>query len=172
MTSFAALFAIFLAEVAAAGMQDRQPILAGQIQQESAWNTEAISYTKCCFGVAQFSTPTWGQYSKEVTPSCAGVEPFDAACSFRAQALFMKRNFRAYRHAATDRDQIAFALAVYNGGGGNLRKEVRSCEKDPRCDTTRWYEHVADKCMRAAWACTENREYPDRIARYAEERFS
>lgn len=31
------------------------------------------------------------------------------------------------------------------------------------CDSTRWFGNVENICLRASWACRENREYPKRI---------
>ena len=160
----AALFAVFDAEVKRAGMEPYRPLLAAQIRQESAWDCNARS--RFAAGCAQFTPPTWGQYSVEVRPSCAGIPPTDPACAFRAQSLYMGRLLRSYRLSATLRDREAFALAAYNGGAGWIKREKRKCRQDPRCNPGRWWRNVADKCIRAPWACKENREYPDRIFRF------
>ena len=160
----AALLFIFDTEIKRAGMEQYRPLLAAQIRQESAWNCEAKS--RFAAGCAQFTPPTWEQYSLEVRPSCKDIPPTDPACSFRAQSLYMGRLLRSYRASATSRDRSAFALAAYNGGSGWIAREKRRCKQDPRCDPLRWWGHVADKCIRASWACKENREYPDRIFRF------
>lgn len=107
----AGLLSVFDAEVERAGLTQHRPLLGAQIQLESAWDCEAQS--RYASGCAQFTGPTWGQYSVEVSPSCEGVPPTDPACAFRAQALYMKRLLNLYRMSATPRDQEALALAAY-----------------------------------------------------------
>ena len=157
------LLSMFDAEVERAGMMQYRSLLAAQIQHESGWDCEARS--RYASGCAQFTAPTWDQYSVEVTPSCEGVPPTDPPCSFRAQSLYMKRLLNSYRMSATSRDQEAFALASYNGGAGWIRREKRRCKKEPRCSPNRWFGHVEDHCIRSELACSESRRYPVRIAR-------
>ena len=159
----AGLLSIFDAEVERAGLTEHRALLAAQIEQESAWNCEARS--RYAAGCAQFTQPTWAQYSVEVRPTCEGVPPTDPACAFRAQALYMKRLLHSHRMSATQREQEAFALASYNGGGGWIRREKRKCKQDPRCATNRWFDNVEVHCIRSDRACTENRAYPVRIIR-------
>ena len=159
----AGLLSLFDAEVERAGLTQHRSLLAAQIQQESAWNCEARS--RYAAGCAQFTQPTWEQYSVEVRPSCEGVPPTDPSCAFRAQALYMKRLLNSYRMSASQREQEAFALAAYNGGGGWIRREKRKCKQDSRCSPSRWFDNVEDHCVRSDRACTENRGYPLRIIR-------
>ncbi len=159
----AGLIAVFDAEVERAGMTQHRSLLAAQVQQESAWDCEARS--RYAAGCAQFTSPTWGQYSVEVRPSCEGVPRTDPACSFRAQSLYMKRLLNLYRMSASPREQEALALAAYNGGPGWIRREKRRCKQDSRCSPNRWFGHVEDHCLRSEWACRENREYPVRNSR-------
>ena len=157
----AVLLSAFDAEVERAGLAPYRTLLAAQIQQESAWNCEARS--RYAAGCAQFTMPTWKQYSVEVTPSCEGVPPTDPSCAFRVQSLYMKRLLNSYRTSATQRDQEAFALAAYNGGSGWIRREKRKCKQGSRCSPNRWFDNVEDHCVRRGSACRENREYPVRI---------
>lgn len=159
----ASLISVFDAEVERAGMTQHRPMLAAQIEQESNWNCEARSRNAA--GCAQFTSPTWEQYSVEVRPSCEGVPPTDPPCAFRAQSLYMKRLLNRYRMSASPRDQKALALAAYNGGTGWIRREKRRCKRDSRCSPDRWFGHVEDHCIRSKRACRENREYPVRINR-------
>ena len=157
----AGLLSVFDAEVERAGMTQHRSLLAAQIQQESAWNCDA--HSRYAAGCAQFTAPTWAQYSAEVRPSCEGIAATDPPCAFRAQSLYMKRLLNSHRISATSRDQEAFALASYNGGAGWVRREKRQCKQNPRCSPKRWFGHVEDHCIRADRACTESRAYPVRV---------
>ncbi|MCY4121582.1 MAG: transglycosylase SLT domain-containing protein [Acidobacteria bacterium] len=157
----AGLLSVFDAEVDRAGLTQHRVLLAAQIQQESAWDCEAQS--RSAAGCAQFTAPTWGQFSVEVRPSCEGVPRTDPSCAFRVQSHYMKRLLNSYRMSATPQDQAALALAAYNGGSGWIRREKRKCKQDPRCTPNRWFGHVEEHCIRADWACRINREYPVRI---------
>ena len=138
----AGLLSVFDAAVDRAGLTPYRALLAAQIQQASGWDSEAQS--RSAAGCAQFTAPTGGQYSVEVTPSCEGVPPTDAPCAFRVQSLYMKRLLNSYRMSATPRDQAALALAAYNGGSGWIRREKRKCKQDPRCSPSRWFGHVEE----------------------------
>lgn len=160
-----ALLSIFDTEITRAQVPQYRSLFAAQIQQESAWRPNAESpYAQ---GLTQFTPPTRGDIYPQTRPSCEFASPYDPACSVRAQILYMTRFIKNYAWAATMRDRQAFALAAYNGGGGKwFKMERRKCRQDSRCSPSRWWGNVADKCVRATWACKENREYPDRIFRY------
>lgn len=40
--------------------------------------------------------------------------------------------------------KIAMTLSAYNQGGGGLRKDIRMCKKDKKCDSTKWLGNVRD----------------------------
>jgi len=157
------LMAVFDTEVERAGLTRHRSLLAAQIELESAWDCEARS--RHAAGCAQFTEPTWAQYSVEVRPSCDGMPRTDPECAFRAQSLYMKRLLHLYRMSASRREQEALALAAYNGGSGWIRREKRRCKRDSRCSPNRWFGHVEDHCLRSEWACRVNRDYPVRISR-------
>ena len=81
----AGLLSVFDTEVERAGLTEHRSLLAAQIEQESAWNCEARS--RYAAGCAQFTQPTWAQYSVEVRPTCEGVPPTDPACAFQGAGL-------------------------------------------------------------------------------------
>ena len=142
------------------------PLLAAQIEQESAWNPDAESpYAQ---GLAQFTPVTAKQmgawYPRELKPA----NSWNPDWALMAQAKYMKR-FEGYwimRDANTECDLWAFALSAYNGGLGNLKKDVYKAAEEDR-DTGAWFGErgVADVRTRAEWAQEENREYPVRIMR-------
>ena len=152
---------VFEAEVARAGVEAWAPVLHAQITQESAWDPNARS--KFAAGLSQFTPPTWADISPHTDPSCAGQPETDPACSIRSQIVYDRRLMHRYRRAATPRDRWAFTLAAYNGGPGWISREKRRCRRAPGCAPARWFHHVERHCLRAAWACRENRAYPRRI---------
>ena len=156
-----ALLAIFSAEVDRAGVEAWQPQLHAQVTVESHWRPSVCSAYAC--GLAQFTDPTWSDIAPYTRPSCADLPPTDPACSIRSQIVYMSRLMRRYDDAQTDVDQWRMAWAAYNGGPGWIRKERRRCKRRVGCDPDVWLGNVADQCMRAEWACDENRAYPLKI---------
>ena len=65
-------------------------------------------------------------------------------------------------------DKLDSALAAYNGGLGNLRREQKRCRMKPGCDPRRYYGHVAEQCNRRPGACEENTSYAKKIRRHME----
>lgn len=128
---------------------------AGQVHQESGWRHDARSIY--AGGLAQF-TPATADWIGGVFPELAERQPFNPAWALRALVRYDKYLFER-NPAATDCDRMAFALSAYNGGEGWLRREQRAAQAaGTRSD--RWFGAVALHCLRAQWACAENRSYP------------
>ena len=163
MTIPAILLAIFLAEVSSAGVSPWTNQLHAQITTESAWRPNACSIYAC--GLAQFTLPTWGDFAPYTSPSCEGVVREDPACSVRAQIVYMRRLLRRYREVDSNRQRWMFSWAAYNGGPGWITKERKRCRAKIGCSEELWEDNVEDLCIRAAWACKENRLYPKKILR-------
>ena len=138
-----------------------RPRFAAQIAVESNWQPQARS--RYAAGLAQFTPPTWSDIAPLTRPSCAGVPETDPACSVRAQLLYMRRLLARYRVSASDAYRWAFAWAAYNGGPGWISREKARCRRTPSCRPERWWGQVERHCLRAAWACRENRAYPRKI---------
>ena len=153
---------IFDAEISRSKLNQFAPQMAAQVQVESAWRPEARS--KYAAGLAQFTPPTWGDIAPATVPSCSDQTGTDPACSLRAQNLYMSRLLGLFSDSPAP-DRWAFAWASYNGGYGWIRREKYKCKLAVRCDPRRWWGHVAKYCIRADWACSENRSYPDKILR-------
>jgi soluble lytic murein transglycosylase-like protein len=131
---------------------------AGQVHQESAWRADARS--PYADGLAQF-TPATAEWIGDVYPDLAARQPFNPAWALRALVRY-DRFLWTRNPAATECDRMAFALASYNGGEGWLRREqARAAAKG--ADRLRWFAHVERHCIRADWACRENRDYPRKI---------
>ena len=110
------------------------PLLAAQLQQESGWNSRAVSPIGAQ-GLAQFMPLTW--VAQGIDGDGDGVrDPFDPADAIASQAGFMCKLLAA---VATDRsltgDPIDLALAAYNAGHGAVKRykgvppyaETRGC---------------------------------------------
>ncbi len=156
-----ALLPVFEAELARAGVKRWSPQLAAQIQVESAWKPDARS--KYAAGLAQFTPATWQDIAPRADPSCAGKPETDPACSIRSQIVYMRRLLSRYRSSLTAGDRWAFAWAAYNGGPGWITREKSRCKRKPNCNPSRWWRNVERHCIRAGWACRENRAYPKKI---------
>ena len=155
------LWQVLVTEVERAGVPTWTEELAAQITVESAWQPQARS--PYAVGLTQFTPATWQAVAPTTDPPCAGVAPTEPACAIRAQIVYMRRLLARYRTAATVDDRWAFAWAAYNGGPGWIAREQRRCRQRPTCDPARWWRHVERHCLRASWACRENRAYPGRI---------
>ena len=146
------------------GLNAPIPILAAQIEQESAWRKDAKSHAGA-EGLGQFMPATarqMGDWYKSLEPANARSPRW----ALDAQARYMKRLFGNFRmkRAASMCDRWAFTLSAYNGGLGNLSKDMSKGIEEGR-DKTRWYGHdgIARVRTRSVSAQRENREYPNRI---------
>ena len=155
------LLNLFNTEVRAGKVDGWAPMLAAQIQVESAWRPDVSS--PYAHGLAQFTKPTYGDVAPLTVASCADVSIFDPSCSIRAQIVYMRKLLYRYRYSASVKDQWAFAWAAYNGGAGWISREKRRCKQATDCDPRRYWNHVERHCIRAQWACKENRSYPRKI---------
>jgi hypothetical protein len=147
----------------------REPVsrFGAQVHQESGWRANAQS--KYAAGLTQFTPGTANDMARMYPKDLEGkATPLDPWWALRAMVLYMKRlrdglsNFGEDAHAA--------ALVSYNGGGGWLLRERKACAEDAdfdfpssSCDPQRWFGHVERYCLRANWACEENRAYPRKI---------
>lgn len=138
--------------------------LAAQIHQESAWNCRAVSRVGAK-GCAQFM-PATAIWIGDVVPSLREGDVYSPAWAFRAQAEYME--WLHARIKASDRcNQLAFAMAAYNGGLGYVYRRQK-LSKEP------------GKCFRATCDINpgilpanqrENQHYPTRILVELEPRY-
>lgn len=104
------------------GVPAPAPVIAGQIQQESAWNPAAISPVGAQ-GLMQFmpATSNWAA----VAGGFNTVEPFSAAWSIRAGVWYDRWLFDRIRQYKSECDRWQFALSAYNGGLGWVYKRQK-----------------------------------------------
>lgn len=144
----------------------KAPIFFAQVHQESRWKDTAQS--KYASGIAQFTPDTakwinqlYAKDLKELCPATSGC-PLDPKWALRSLTLYMKRLYISYDFAKTENHRYGFSLAAYNGGAGWIPKERKKAE-EANLDSTLWFGGTEITCVRANWACKENREYPDII---------
>jgi hypothetical protein len=141
-------------------------IFFAQVHQESRWVDTAQS--KYASGIAQFTPDTaewinqlYAKDLKELCPAATGC-PLDPKWALRSLTLYMKKLHTSYALAQTEDDRFGFSLAAYNGGAGWISKEQKKAEAE-HFNPNLWFGGVEITCVRAEWACKENREYPDII---------
>lgn len=129
---------------------------AGTVHQESRWNPRAQS--SHAQGLAQFTRPTWADVIQR-DPSIAEIgDVWNERAAIRAMAVYHAWLWQRVPAAASELEHWAFVLSSYNGGLGNLTKDVRLCISP--CDPLKWWGNVELKSGRAPEAFRENRGYP------------
>lgn len=137
------------------GVPAPAPVIAGQIQQESAWNPLAQSRVGAQ-GLMQFmpGTSAWAT-------TAAGWDtnqPTNAAWSIRAGVWYDRWLYERVTVAASECDRWHFTLSAYNGGLGYVYKRQRLSSAPGFWDQTGSINpgiHPANQ--------TENEAYPARI---------
>ena len=147
------------------GMNQNPSLFFGQIHQESAYNPDARS--SFASGLTQFTPDTakWIQqlYANQLSEFCSDVGgcPLNPRWAIRSMLIYDKRLWDQFRESFGD-ERYAFMLSSYNGGLGWARREQKKAleyEYDPNV----WFGVVETVCLRAQWACRENRDYPQKI---------
>lgn len=145
------------------GVAAPNALFFGQVHQESSWRSAVVSRAGA-EGLAQFmpSTAEWIQRTypadlRELCPERTGC-PADARWALRAMILYDRALYRESSFRP-ERERWASVLAAYNGGGRWLAREAAQASQRG-LDATRWFDNVERVCIRAAWACQENRAYP------------
>ena len=137
------------------GLSAPVAVFAGQIEQESGWNPRACSAYAC--GLAQFTPAT----AADIAPRLNGNDVFNPAWAIRALVLYDHDLYGEVDFATRACDRWAFTLSAYNGGLGNVRKDMALCTAS--CDPSLWFGMVALRSSRNPLAFRENRAYPANI---------
>ena len=137
----------------------------GQIEQESRCN-EGITAFDGGMGLGQFmpDTAEWMQ-KREKTLQELGFNPYDPKWSIRALILYDR-----WLYVRTDCKAWYFTFRAYNGGLGNINKEIKLAKQ---CNTSCVERHCKRKVItlkRGALLdlCRVNIEYPYLIFKKAE----
>jgi soluble lytic murein transglycosylase-like protein len=144
------------------GLDAPIPILAGQIEQESGWRTDAKSGVGA-LGICQFmpGTADWMNRLYHL----GGAAPLDPGWAIRALVLYDYRlfldsgkiGFRPFQ------EQMAAALSGYNGGEGWLTKDITLTRQRSSCNVSLWFGCVERYSLRTGQIFKENRGYPRSI---------
>lgn len=99
------------------------PMIAGQIEQESAWNPKARSPVGA-IGLMQFmpATARWA----DTANAWGAVDPTNPAWAIRAGVWYDRWLFERVRKADSTCDRWLFALSAYNGGLAYVYRRQRA----------------------------------------------
>lgn len=143
------------------GLDAPVAVMAGQIEQESAWNPLATS--PYAAGLAQFtlSTASWisGAYAQELGSN----QPFNPEWAIRALVRYDYDLGHALGPVADECSWWAMALSAYNGGATWLERDRNYCTSIEGCSPLVWFNNVELYTRRGPGAAKENRGYPRRI---------
>lgn len=140
------------------GLEAPVATFAGQIHQESAWRPRAAS--QYASGLAQF-TPATAKWIATMDAELASQDVYNPAWAMRAMARYNRHLWD--RITAVDHcSRMAMTLAAYNGGLGWINREKKVTDAHGM-DPATWWGSLEKTCLRADWACKENRDYPRRI---------
>lgn len=125
---------------------------AGTIHQESMWNPRAQSiYAQ---GLTQFTPVTFAEM-RRIDPSIYALgDIWNPTAAIRAMAHYHRLLWDQFPLASTVPSRWAFVLSSYNGGAGNVRKDMKLA-----ADPTSWWNAVELKSTRSSAAFKENRQY-------------
>lgn len=138
------------------GMNAPVSLLAGQIEQESSWRPDAVSWAGAK-GLAQFMDATARDMERRYGGGPAN--PFDPRWAMTAQSRYLRELVGFVGRVRNDVEQFAFALSAYNGGLRHVRRR-QALSPDPTrclgltCDINPGISEAAQR---------ENRDYPRRI---------
>lgn len=138
--------------------------LAGQIHQESAWRTEAVSWVGAQ-GLAQFMPTTARDMARLYPALCAPADPHNPRWAFACRDRYLKQ-LKAPFAALAPCSAWAFAFRAYNGGAGWVFRDRRQALVLGR-DPNDWRAVGEVNAGRRPSAHRENKEYPERIFRIA-----
>lgn len=142
------------------GLRQEISIFAAQIHQESSWRPNAQS--PYAAGLGQFTPATAEDMNRIDAELRAISDVFNPRWSIRALVLYDYRLYNLFDSVSVEKDRWAFTLASYNGGYGWIIKERKKTQEEGFCRDL-WFEHTEMFCIRADWACEENRMYPKKI---------
>lgn len=150
------------------GLEAPIATFGAQIQQESGWRPTARSAYAA--GLAQF-TPDTATWIGSMYPELAQGDVYNPAWAMRALVRYDRYLWERFNGADTRCDRMAFTLVAYNGGAGNVQREIHAAILEGKAGG-RWWGSVELYCRRRLDFCTESRGYPLRILRVLEPRYA
>lgn len=142
-----------------AGLSAPVAVFAAQVEQESAWNPQAVSPVGAR-GLGQFMPLTAKDMGRS-RPDLGPAEPTNPGWAIRALVAYDLAQLKRIR-AATPCDAWAMALAAYNGGLGWVWRDQAKA-KAQGLDPGRWESVSSVNAGRSLAAKRENTEYPRNI---------
>jgi soluble lytic murein transglycosylase-like protein len=135
--------------------------LAAQIEQESAWKVNAISWAGAQ-GLTQFMPATAYDAANRWPANCSPANPFSPRWAFACRDRYM-RSLKAKGMAGelTECSDWAFRLRAYNGGGRVHKDRALAATGGVNPDDWRAIAPYNSGRKHSAWI--ENTEYPERI---------
>lgn len=142
---------------------------AAQIQQESGWNSQAVSRVGAK-GMAQFMpvTATWWCSKNNISViNCQPTNPIWAMRSLVQYDLWLYKQIRAVDHC----QQMAMTLSAYNGGLGWVFKDKNRAFGEGLNPHIYFNQVELVNAGRSTANFKENRDYPKRILLKYEPRY-
>jgi membrane-bound lytic murein transglycosylase MltF len=144
------------------GFEQSATIMYSQIQQESAWDEDAVSPAGAQ-GLAQFM-PSTAEWIAKLYPVDLGgkANPLDVRWAIRSMVLYDKFLFDRCEYACDEDNRWRFTLSAYNGGATWVQRDRNlAVSNGKRSD--RWICNVEHYSNRSMSAFKENRGYVKRI---------
>lgn len=152
------------------GLDAPVPMFGAQVEQESGWNTHAVSPAGA-IGLAQF-IPSTSDWIDDAYPDLGTAQPANPEWALRAMVRYDRHLYENVSGSATDCDRDAFMLAGYNGGEKWVQRD-RALAGQTGHDSSRYWGQVeAVNAGRTSAAWHENRGYPQRILRVLQPKYS
>jgi len=113
-----------------------------QFFQESKFDVDAESHVGAK-GIAQFTKGTWNQVSEELEyPSW--YKPTDVRYAIRAGAYYDSKLFNYWESERPHLHRIAFMLASYNAGTGNILNAQKVCNQNTNENCNLWQPVIGE----------------------------
>jgi hypothetical protein len=150
------------------GLSSPIPLFAGQIQQESGWQPNAVSKAGAR-GLTQFMPETEKWLAERYNTELGDGHALDPRWAIRAQVRYMRYLFETLG-GETECDALRFALSGYNGGmTWVVRDRLLAAGKE--MNPNRYDEVAPFNSGRSLTNFAENREYPRKIVQVHQEMY-
>ena len=139
-------------------------IILSIILRESECHESAHNTTSNARGLGQF-TPIAIQQLQLISPKFNDFDPFNGTQSIRAIIFYLEwlKERITTNYEVTSCNQWAMILSAYNGGIGNLHRDVSVCNQNSSCNSSEWFNNIENHTRRSDAARNENRQFVDQI---------
>lgn len=150
------------------GLNAPIPVFAAQIQQESAWRSDALSKVGAQ-GMAQFMPATASWWCNFVNLSPQNCQPNNPQWAMQALVGY---DLWLYQRTwgTTEYDRIHAMLRSYNGGLGHWQREALLTQ-NRKLASRQEIDAMCGKAKRHISHCAENLNYPRRILNIYQPRY-